>query len=197
MAEHQATVTVAAPAHQVYELFSHFNDYPKFMTYVKEVTYLDEQHSHWVVDMLGEHEWDAVNEDWIADRQIGWRSTSGVRNSGRVRFRPQGGDTTEITVEVQYEPPGGIVGTIGEALVAGAQFERRLQHDLQNFAAMVHAAPPGALDPNSSAYLFHGQSAATQGRTTTSQDQTMGTAPIGTPEPSPDTLSTTSVTQNE
>jgi len=48
MAEHRASVTVNAPVHQVYGLFTHFNDFPKFMSFVKEVTYYDEQRSHWV-----------------------------------------------------------------------------------------------------------------------------------------------------
>jgi uncharacterized membrane protein len=78
MAEHSAAVTVNAPVHQVYALYTHFNDYPKFMTFVKEVTYLDDERSHWVVDVVGKHEWDAVNEDWIPDQQIGccWFSPS-------------------------------------------------------------------------------------------------------------------------
>lgn len=41
MAEHHVSVTVKAPVHQVYELFTHFNDFPKFMRFVKEVTYTD------------------------------------------------------------------------------------------------------------------------------------------------------------
>ena len=39
---------------------------------------------------------------------------------------------------------------------------------------MVEQAPPGALDPTSSAYLFHGESAAAQGKTTLAQDESMG-----------------------
>ena len=39
MAEHHVSVTVNAPLHQVYTLFTHFNDFPKFMSFVKEVTY--------------------------------------------------------------------------------------------------------------------------------------------------------------
>src|SRR5665213_2007619 len=35
MAVHSAAVTINAPVHQVYELYTHFNDYPKFMTFVK------------------------------------------------------------------------------------------------------------------------------------------------------------------
>ncbi len=197
MAEHRVSVKVAAPAHQVFALFSHFNDYPKFMTYVKEVTYLDSERSHWVVDILGQHEWDAINEEWIPDRQIGWRSTSGLANSGRVIFEPQPDGTTLVSVDVQYEPPAGIIGTAGEKLGAGARFEGHLAHDLEHFAAMVEAAPRDALDPTSSAYLFHADSAAAKARTTLSQDQTMGIAQIGAGEDLIDAPSTTSITQND
>jgi uncharacterized membrane protein len=176
MAEHTAAVTVDAPPHQVYELYTHFNDYPKFMTFVKEVTYLDDRHSHWVVDVVGKHEWDAVNEGWIPDRQLGWRSVDGVKNSGRVTFEPAGSEQTRVTVDVSYEPPAGILGRAGEALGAGGQFERRLQHDLEHFATMVRDAPPGALDPTSSSYLFHAESAAAKGQTTQAQDESMGMA---------------------
>lgn len=174
MPQHSASVVVDAPLHQVYELYSHFNDYPKFMTFVKEVTYLDDQRSHWVVDVAGTHEWDAVNEDWIADSRIGWRSTSGLKNSGVVTFAPSGTGRTRLTVTIDYEPPAGALGNLAEVLGAGGQFERRLQHDLQHFATMVDQAPPGALDPASSAYLFHGDSAAARGATTRAQDESMG-----------------------
>lgn len=174
MAEHTASVTVNAPVHQVYELYSHFNDYPKFMTFVKEVTYLDDQRSHWVVDVAGTHQWDAVNENWMPDRQIGWRSTDGLKNRGIVLFESAGPDRTRITVDIHYTPPAGFLGDLADLLGAGGQFERRLQHDLDHFAAMVEQAPAGALDPASSAYLFHSGSAAGRGATTTAQDESMG-----------------------
>ncbi len=174
MAEHSASVTVSAPLHQVYALYTHFNDYPKFMTFVKEVTYLDAERSHWVVDVAGEHAWDAINDGWIPDRRIGWRSLDGLRNSGSVTFEAVGTDATRITVDVTYEPPAGILGRLGETLGAGGQFERRLQHDLQHFATMVDQSPPGALDPTSSTYLFHPDSAAARNSTTPAQDESMG-----------------------
>lgn len=204
MAEHAASVTVNAPLHQVYQLYAHFNDYPKFMTFVKEVTYLDDTHSHWVVDVLGTHEWDAVNEDWIPDARIGWRSVDGLNNSGRVTFAAEGETRTRVTVAVQYEPPAGVLGALGEMLGAGGHFEQRLQHDLAHFAAMVEQAPPGALDPTSSSYLFHADSAASHGSTTLAQDESMGMSGdadratmTGTGEPAapvPPAPSTTSVT---
>jgi hypothetical protein len=39
---------------------------------------------------------------------------------------------------------------------------------------MVEQAPPGALDPTSSSYLFHAESAAAKGQTTQAQDESMG-----------------------
>jgi uncharacterized membrane protein len=172
-ASHHASATVKAPVHQVYSLFSHFNDFPKFMSFIKEVTYYDNQNSHWVADVAGQQEWDATNEQWIPDRQIGWRSTKGLDNFGKVTFEPVGLGETKIDAYVNYNPPGGVLGDIGEKLGAGSHFEKALQNDLSHFAQMVDNAPAGALDPTSSNYLFHADSAAAKGKTTQRQDETM------------------------
>ncbi len=172
-ATHHASVAVNAPVHQVYTLFTHFNDFPKFMSFVKEVTYYDDQRSHWVADVVGKQEWDAVNENWVPDQQIGWRSTSGVENFGKVTFQPVNSSQTQVDVYINYNPPAGVLGDIGENLGVGGRFEKALQNDLMHFARMVDEAPSGALDPNSSNYLFHGDSAAAKGTTTSSQNETM------------------------
>ncbi len=171
--DHQATVTVNAPAHEVYTMFSHFNDFPKFMSFVQEVTYYDEQRSHWVASIAGTHEWDAVNENWIPDQQIGWRSTSGLENFGKVTFTTQGTNQTGVTVDIHYNPPAGILGDAGEKLGVGKRFQDALQNDLNHFAHMVDEAPPGTLDPNASNYLFHQDSAAVKRTTTPAQNDTM------------------------
>jgi uncharacterized membrane protein len=171
--EHHASVVVDAPLHKVYTMFTHFNDFPKFMSFVKEVTYYDDQRSHWVAEVVGQHEWDAINENWIEDRQVGWRSTNGLENFGRVIFQPVGANQTQVDVFINYNPPAGALGDVGESLGAGSRFDSMLQHDLDNFARMVHEAPPNALDPTSSNYLFHSDSAAAKGTTTERQDATM------------------------
>jgi len=173
-AEHHASVTINAPLHQVYSLFSHFNDFPKFMSFVKEVTYYDNQRSHWVAEVVGRHEWDAANQDWIENRQIGWKSYNGFENAGRVTFQTVGHMQTLVDVFISYNPPAGVLGDAGEKLGGGSRFENALQHDLDNFARMVDQAPVGALDPESSNYLFHSGSAAAKGTTTNRQDATMG-----------------------
>ena len=172
--EHHASVTINAPIHQVYSLFSHFNDFPKFISFVKEVTYYDDQRSHWVAEVVGRHEWDATNQDWIENRQIGWKSYNGFENAGRVTFQTTGPMQTLVDIFISYNPPAGILGDVGDKLGAGSRFENALQHDLDNFARMVDQAPTGALDPASSNYLFHSGSAAAKGTTTGRQDATMG-----------------------
>ena len=154
MAEHIGSVSVRASVHQVYEMWTHFADYPQFMAHVKDVSYVDDERSHWIVDVVGRHEWDALNEGWIPDRQIGWRSIDGLENWGTVEFAPEGPDRTRITVTIVYRPPAGIVGEIAEVLGAGAAFETQLRHDLERFAALVENAPPDRLDPEDVGYLF-------------------------------------------
>jgi DNA segregation ATPase FtsK/SpoIIIE-like protein len=182
MAEHSASVIIQAPIQQVYTLFTHFNDFPKFMRFVKEVTYDDEQRSHWVVHVLRDYEWSAVNEDWIANQQIGWRSTSGLHNTGKVKFRALGSNRTEVDVYISYLPPSGALGQIGEAFGAGSHFDTILREDLERFALMVEQAPQGALDPMSSHYLFHEQSATTLKEITDRQRQAMANDPQMSPE---------------
>jgi hypothetical protein len=134
-----------------------------------------------VADVSGRYEWDAVNEEWIPDRQIGWRSVNGLSNYGRVVFQSAGERQTRIDVGIHYHPPAGLLGNIGEHLGVGKHFDDVLQHDLNNFAEMVRQAPVNALDPNSSEYLFHEGSAAAQGTTTAQQNATMG-GEFSTPE---------------
>jgi uncharacterized membrane protein len=173
MASRHASVTVNAPVEQVYPMWTHFNDFPKFMRFVKEVTYYDNQRSHWVADVVGRHEWDAINDPWITNREIRWHSTNGLENSGKVTFQSLGPNQTRIDVDINYNPPAGVLGDVGDKLGAGGSFEKSLQHDLDHFAQMVDQAPRGALDPTSSSYLFHSDSAAARGETTPEQNETM------------------------
>jgi hypothetical protein len=178
LSEHHAEVTVHAPVHQVYTLFTHFNDFPKFMTFIKEVTYIDDQHSHWVAEIAGRHEWDAVNEDWIEDRQVGWRSINGLENTGKVKFTAIGPEQTLVDVYLHYTPPAGILGELANKMGIDSSFDEKLQADLQHFAQMVEQAPPGALDPMQSHYLFHDSSAVATDTTTERQNASMAQDPM-------------------
>ncbi|HCI82561.1 MAG TPA: hypothetical protein DHW02_23035 [Ktedonobacter sp.] len=178
MADYHAEATVNAPVHQVYTLFTHFNDFPKFMSFVKEVTYIDDQRSHWVAHVEGDFSWDAVNEDWIPDQQVGWRSIQGLENYGRVTFQQLTPQRTGVNVFMHVTPPAGKLGSIAEALGVGSRFEQELQNDLNHFARMVEQSPSNALDPMQSHYLFHTESAVAKGTATGQQQSSMQHDPM-------------------
>ncbi len=84
-----------------------------------------------------------------------------------VFLRP---NQTRVDVYISYNPPA---GDISEKAGVGSRFDWALQQDLNNFARMVDHAPPGALNPMSSNYLFHSGSAAVRDTTTSRQNETM------------------------
>ena len=80
------------------------------------VTQSDPKHSHWVAEGPGgrsQYQWDAEIINEVQDELIAWKSLPGseVDSAGSVRFNDApGGRGTEIRVELQYNPPAGIVG---------------------------------------------------------------------------------------
>jgi uncharacterized membrane protein len=99
--------------------------------------------SHWVVSAPAGKtvEWDAVIVNDTADRLIAWRSREGaaVDNAGSVRFEDAPGDEgTEVTVALEYNPPGGKLGAAIAKLTrdsAGSQ----VYDALRRFKALMEA----------------------------------------------------------
>lgn len=106
------------------------------MSHVRSVSYIDRERTRWIVNVVGRHEWAARNENWIPERQIGWRSIDGLDNRGLVAFARRTDGTTAIDVMIEYTPPAGMLGAIGEILGAGKAFEQQLRSDLERFALL-------------------------------------------------------------
>ncbi len=72
---------------------------------------------------------------------IAWRSLEGVDvdNAGSVRFRPAPGNRgTEVTVELNYEPPAGRIG-VTIAKLFGEEPEQQVREDLRRFKQVMEA----------------------------------------------------------
>ncbi len=75
----------------------------------------------------------------IADQLIAWRSIEGadVPNSGSVPFAPApGGRGTEVTLEVEYEPPGRAMGA-AVARLFGEEPDQQIKDDLRRFKQVM------------------------------------------------------------
>jgi uncharacterized membrane protein len=139
------TMTVEAPVERVYEFWNDFENFPRFMSHVREVRRTGTDRSHWVVAGPGGApiEWDAVVTRRVPNEEIGWRTVEGaaVEHEGTVRFRPAGSNATRIEVRMSYQPVGGALGH-GIAALLGGDPERVIGDDLGRVAAHMRGARP-------------------------------------------------------
>jgi uncharacterized membrane protein len=138
--EVQKTVVVGAPIEQVWELWSNFEQFPRFMSHLREVRRIDEKRSHWVATGPAgiPVEWDAVITEWVPNEVIAWRSVEGstVQAAGRVRFRPTPVGNTEIDVHMSYNPPAGALGHAVASLF-GTDPKRAMDEDMVRLKALL------------------------------------------------------------
>ena len=133
MATIEKTIEVGVPVSVAYGQWTQFEEFPQFMSGVKEVRQLDDTHVHWVAEIGGEvREWDAEIVEQQPDRVIAWRSTGGTPNAGRVEFEPiERG--TRVRVEMEHEPEG-MKERIGAFFGAD---EGQVEEDLERFRELV------------------------------------------------------------
>jgi len=101
---------------ELYKMWRNFDNLPKFMKHLEYVRATDHTFSHWAAKGPAGKivEWDAEITQDIPNELISWRSLDGasIDHSGTVRFiKTPGSRGTLVQVEMQYAPPGGVVGT--------------------------------------------------------------------------------------
>ncbi len=134
-------ITINRSPEEIYQFWHNFENLPRFMSHLASVQVMDGQRSHWKAKAPAGMtvEWDAEIIDDTPNERISWRSLEGsdVPNAGSVRFKPAaGGRGTVVTVEIQYEPPGGKLGT-AIAKLFGEEPEGQVQDDLRAFKQVM------------------------------------------------------------
>ena len=67
------------PVNTVYNQWTQFEEFPRFMEGIKSVRQIDATHLQWHAEIGGRDlEWEAEIIDQIPDMRIVWRSTTGV-----------------------------------------------------------------------------------------------------------------------
>jgi uncharacterized membrane protein len=133
------SIVVRANVSDVYAIWMNFENFPRFMQHIKEVTKTGERMSHWVMEgPLGTRiEWEAETTRLEENQRIAWNSkdNSAIKTSGQVIFRPLSENETEVTVTLHYVPPVGLAGEVMTELFGNP--EGRLHDDLQRFKAHI------------------------------------------------------------
>src|SRR4051795_5900458 len=97
-------LVVNAPVERVYQLWTDFENFPKFMEHVQEVRRSGDSNLHWKAHIGGRTgEWDARVVGLVETRSVTWRSTNGSENAGAVTLASSG-NTTLMHVVIEYEP---------------------------------------------------------------------------------------------
>src|SRR4051812_6313960 len=132
----EKSIEVDAPLKNVYNQWTQFQEFPKFMQGIEQVQQLDNKRLHWVAEIGGKRkEWDAEIFEQVPDTKIAWRSTSGAANAGIVSFQPVAANRTAVTVRMEYEPEGAMEN-LGAALGAVGT---RIEGDLKRFRDFIQS----------------------------------------------------------
>jgi len=134
MAHVTDSIEVERPRQVVYDQWTQFEAFPRFMEGVVSVEQLDDTHLHWVADVGGRtKEWDAEIREQRPSEVIAWASLSGAQNDGRVTFETLDGNRTRVTLDMDVEPEG----AVESAGTAVGLLERRIHGDLERFRDFI------------------------------------------------------------
>lgn len=135
------SIVVDRSADEVYSLWTQYDNFPRFMKYIRSVIKTGPGTSHWTMKgPLGRDiEWDARVVRTEPGELIAWESIRGdVQSDGQVNFRPVDPDHTEVTVTLQYEPKESILNTVGSLF---ADPGGNLEEDLRNLKTFAEQIP--------------------------------------------------------
>ncbi len=136
MATVEKSIEIDLPVRTVYNQWTQFEEFPKFMEGIEEVRQLDDKRLHWRANIGGKtEEWDARITEQLPDTKIAWQSMSGAENTGLVTFDKLGENRTRVTLEIGYDPEG-FVENVGNAL---GFVSRRVEGDLKRFKQFIES----------------------------------------------------------
>jgi uncharacterized membrane protein len=134
------SVAINSSPEKLYAFWRNFENLPRFMNYLEQVSVLDERRSHWVAKGPGgiRVEWDAEVTHEEPDRVITWRTLpqSQVRHHGSVRFEAEkNGRGTHVHVRMHYGAPSHLGAQL--ARILGQDPKARIQRDLRSLKQLL------------------------------------------------------------
>jgi uncharacterized membrane protein len=127
-------IEVDSPVHRVYNQWTRFEDFPRFMQGVKKVILLDDQRLQWETEFSGTtKEWYATITDLTPDQRIAWESEDGEYVAGIVTFEPIGTSRTRLNLKLFYDSKGSRRSE-NEFLSSAGD---RVEEDLQRFRKFI------------------------------------------------------------
>ena len=138
----QQAVEIGAPLHAVYEQLETFENYPRFMTGVQEVTRIGADRTHWVMDVEGHRrEFDARITERSLDERVSWATTDGPLLAETLTLRPMGETRTQIVAQLEAD----VAFLLPSDRHGQETLRRRLKADLDTFKGLIETGKLGDL----------------------------------------------------
>ena len=130
----QQSVDIGAPLQTVYNEFTQFEEWPKFMHRVTSVSQEDETHVAFKAKIWGvSKQFQAEIDEQRPDERIKWQVVQGLSHKGVATFHELAPRLTRIEVNVDVEP-----GSLVEKFARGARHVKRaMRADLHRFKAYI------------------------------------------------------------
>jgi uncharacterized membrane protein len=153
--EIQKTIHIDAPVQDVYAFWSFYENFPHFMSHVREVKTIGDGRSHWTVEGPAgvPVPFDVEVTQAIPNELLAWKTLPGapVDHARIVRFMPEDGGT-RADIKMSYNPPAGALGhAVADFL--GADPKSRMDDDLARMKTLIETGTPphDAAQPSPSA----------------------------------------------
>jgi hypothetical protein len=131
----EESIEVNLPVSAVYNQWTQFEDFPRFMSGITSVTQLSDDRLEWVAEIAGvKRRWEATILEQVPERKIAWAATEGATNAGVVTFQDLGGRCV-VHLSLEYEPEGWME-KVGDKLNV---VENRAKGDLERFKTFVES----------------------------------------------------------
>lgn len=136
MSEIIETVEVAVPVRTAYNQWTQFEDFPRFMSGVEQITQVSDTMTRWKITIGGvEREFDAEITEQRPDQRIAWHSVGGPDHAGAVTFHRIADNLTRVTLQLDTVPEG-VVETLGDML---GLVKHRAKGDMERFKEFIEA----------------------------------------------------------
>jgi uncharacterized membrane protein len=138
--EFDKTIHILAPVEEVFAFWALVENFPRFMSHLREVKDLGGGRSHWVAEGPGgvPISWDAELTEYKRNQRLAWRSVAGsdVKTEGVVKFREDRDGGTVVAIHMCYCPPAGVIGH-GVAWLFGADPKSEIDDDLVRLKSLL------------------------------------------------------------
>ena len=138
-------ITIDRPRDELFRVWRNFEQLPDYVDDLESVTALGDGRSHWVARAPASRriEWDSEMVNEIPGALIAWKTVGNpdVAHAGSVHFRDLSGGSTEVRIVVDYEPPGGRLGSLIHAFTKlfGQSPDQKIRGELDKFKTLIES----------------------------------------------------------